>query len=288
MCVLAISVAPHSPAALVCEVAMETISGLSNAKFEFFRAQLPVTPRSPKTVGAGLIPDVALIRNFGAEGILIVKDRKIDPELTDWLAKAAQKVPPTGDALTKAKALNHFVYDTFNPNFLGFPLSGSRRIKQFNLLTALPRANGVPPDIRIGLFLKLRSGECRHRAVALQLALQEAGIPSRLVYGKLRTEIASLFGESEWVDRHAWVVVKGPDGKECILDPMNKFAVNTNWDFDRPLDALNDDDNPRSFSTPSHAYQYTPEGFSTIEAPQELGRGDYPGILPALTFTPSP
>jgi len=87
-----------------------------------------------------------------------------------------------------------------------------------------PSSETAKEEKTLGGFAE-KGGVCRHRAAALQLALQEAGVKSRLVRGR--------FEEG----RHAWVEVDiNNNGKfDLVLDPMNKVSgVKTNVETFEP------------------------------------------------------
>ena len=75
----------------------------------------------------------------------------------------------------------------------------------------------------IGAF-QLSGGVCRHRSALLQLALQEAGVPSRYMRG-------TIVGGG----MHAWVeVAAGSDGKfSYVIDPnmKNRGEIDTSPKF---------------------------------------------------------
>jgi len=71
-----------------------------------------------------------------------------------------------------------------------------------------PRLNGDAGKMTIGYFVE-KGGCCRHRSAALQMALQEAGVPSRYIQG-------SVAGGGN----HAWVAVdvKGDGSYSYVID----------------------------------------------------------------------
>lgn len=70
-------------------------------------------------------------------------------------------------------------------------------------------------NIPLSSYLETQVGVCREHALLLHLALKEAGVPSRFVYGSVK-----VIGEP--LD-HAFVVVIAEDGTKYIADAYNLY-----------------------------------------------------------------
>ena len=147
-------------------------------------------------------------------------------------------------------------------------------------------ASSSDTTVRLGDFIENRTGVCRHKAAALQLALQESGIPSRLVFGELKVDFAKD-GKPYYGGRHAWVVVSGEGGREYILDPTMKQQGYSGGYFYGPH---SDEANTvrtrklegRAFSETT-IYRYKPDGYGWAEGVEALSRDDFADFLPFAT-----
>lgn len=127
---------------------------------------------------------LTLLRAANSEMLLLVRDPRVDPVLCRWLDTEVRKARACSSQATQAEHLMSAIQRTFAPTET--PLLHPIREKRFKNLTN-PR-DGTPR--LLGEIIQNRIGVCRHVAPLLQLALQEAGISSTLLYGTLtRTEV---------------------------------------------------------------------------------------------------
>jgi hypothetical protein len=149
------------------------------------------------------IPDLAVIKNMHSPWFLVTRDHEVDPVLNAWLLRTKEKYQSISDPLERAARVAAEVRKTFkNDEFsLRHPL----------LSAALTASKSQKDIVKFGDFIAAGVGVCRHEAILMQLALQDAGIPSKVIYGDVK-QIDSADGEVLRQEPHAWVQVQTPKG----------------------------------------------------------------------------
>ncbi len=153
-----------------------------------------------------LIPDGATVLPGGSRwsGVSVTIDRANDPHLRAFLDKAgAIGAEPISD-MEKIKRLTDLVNES-----LKYP--GHETTDRFSTkIEGTHNGRAVP----FGQYLEAGEGVCRHKAVAMKLALERVGIASRYVVGEaLARETFAVRGG------HAWVEALTTDGKRLLVDP---------------------------------------------------------------------
>lgn len=148
------------------------------------------------------VPNPSVVKNMFSPWFLIAKDPQVDPVLYHWLERVKAKHADITDPLERAARLcrevrTAFPFDNFNP--------------RHPILTATLATGTGNQIVKLGDFISAGTGVCRHQAILLQLALQDAGISSQVVYGEVK-QIDSHDGELIQRKYHAWVQVQTPHG----------------------------------------------------------------------------
>lgn len=153
-----------------------------------------------------LIPDGATVLPGGSRwsGVSVTIDRVNDPHLRAFLEKAsAVGRQPISDAAKIARLM-----DLVNTT-LKYPGHETPDVRS-SALEASHNGRAVP----FGEYLAAGEGVCRHKAIAMKLALEQVGIASRYVAGEaLARETFAVRGG------HAWVEALTADGKRLLIDP---------------------------------------------------------------------
>ncbi|MBL4848380.1 MAG: hypothetical protein JKY65_22905 [Planctomycetes bacterium] len=133
-------------------------------------------------------------------------DRANDPALRAFLAEAVK----IGNRMltSEASKLERLV-NLVNQN-VRYPGSEAPNRAPYDELERKYRAK----EVHFGEYLKIGQGVCRHKAVAMKLALEAIGYPSRYVSGQA---ISRSTGESR--GGHAWVEAITKSGKRLMIDP---------------------------------------------------------------------
>lgn len=153
-----------------------------------------------------LIPDGATVLPGGSRwsGVSVTIDRTSDPHLRAFLDKArAIGAEAIGDA-EKIRRLTTLVNES-----LKYP--GHETTDRFSTrIEGTHNGRAVP----FGSYLEAGEGVCRHKAIAMKLALEQVGIASRYVVGEaLARETFAVRGG------HAWVEALTSDGRRLLVDP---------------------------------------------------------------------
>ncbi len=207
--VLGLGVCNHSEAGLkeLCYRGLAALTGTSRflkpVSDDFYRRHSHDSTHSLH----GRIPNPAVIKNMYTPWILVAQDPKIDPVLVRWLERVKNKYASLDDPIERATKIvgevrKTFGFDEFNPR---------RPFLSATLATA--NENHI---VKLGDSIRAGAGVCRHHAVLLQLALQDAGIASEIVYGKVKL-IGVSDGKVLRDDYHAWVQVESA-GKTLAFD----------------------------------------------------------------------
>jgi len=241
-------------------------------------------PRDPGKTGAGQISDFAGVRYLNTEYLAVLRDRRLDPELVRWLDRVKARFGQIADRRARATAIAKHVARTFKYG-AGSWLHPVRRARYRHMTNLTSLDDATTRHVLLGKFLKNRTGVCRHEACALQLALQDNGVPSKLTLGEI-TVTDSADGEVLAKSPHAWVEVE-IDGKHILQDPTQhrfdaKFrtAPGVSAGSGRSLPSV-----PRVFVEktllgPVQAV-YVPHP-GTAAGPYELGPRDLDEIAPAV------
>ncbi|MFN0061016.1 MAG: transglutaminase domain-containing protein [Myxococcaceae bacterium] len=156
-------------------------------------------PAGPR--GCGQVGDYSLYFPLGAAPVAILKDERLDPKLVGWLRRVKQRFGGSTDDVGKAISIAKFTSATFP--------------KRLDPKAAAPTDPSADLAI-LGEFIAAGRATCVHNALALQLALQQEGIPSRLRVGQFREECVSD-GDVLQDERHLWVEA-APRGTLLLLD----------------------------------------------------------------------
>lgn len=137
------------------------------------------------------------------DGAVIVIDRAADPALRIFLqeARALGRDPFESD-LSKIRKVTDLVNERIRYPGRGVPGGEYERFE------ATHRGREVP----LGHYLETGVGVCRHKALALKLALEALGYPSRYVVGEVRSP-------GRPVALHAWVEATTRRGQRLVIDP---------------------------------------------------------------------
>lgn len=153
-----------------------------------------------------VIPDGATVLPGGSRwaGVSVTVDRANDPHLRAFLEKAAAiGAQPISD-LEKIRRLTDLVNAS-----LKYP--GHETTDRFSSkIEGTHNGRSIP----FGEYLRAGEGVCRHKALAMKLALEQVGIASRYVVGEaLARETFAVRGG------HPWVEALTSDGKRLLVDP---------------------------------------------------------------------
>ncbi|MDB5038668.1 MAG: hypothetical protein JWQ35_2196 [Bacteriovoracaceae bacterium] len=183
-----------------------SLSYFSESKRKAVRKDLP---EDSDLIRGQPIPPFAYIRHTSAEQLIILKSPDFDPVLVNWLENVKADSESISEPLKKANMISERVIRILpTPSLLMLPSKKTR----FEELIKREK-------VLLGDFIQVGAGVCRHKAVLLQLAFQEAGLDSRIVYGEAAESYLSDGKTLTEEHPHAWVELRLADGSEYIFDP---------------------------------------------------------------------
>lgn len=154
-----------------------------------------------------VIPDGAGVMAGGSRwsGPIATIDRAHDPHLRAFLDRArAVGAEPITD-MEKLKRLTDLVNES-----LKYPGHEVPDKTKYDAIDS--RYSGKP--VPFGAYLEAGQGVCRHKALAMKLALEAVGIQSRYVVGEALNRTTR-----EVRGGHAWIEALTADGKRLLVDP---------------------------------------------------------------------
>lgn len=153
------------------------------------------------------------------ESVVVLNDSRFDPTFTSWLAKAPAISSQFESDLTNYR---RYVRTTFQKDLESFRgifnewrlrrLTGSNATREYDVGDDAVSHN----YIRLGEFIRINRGSCRHQAAALVALLQAKGIRAEYKGGLL------LYGGL--FHSHAWVLAHSPDGQVFLVDPAGPLS----------------------------------------------------------------
>lgn len=213
------------------------------------------------------VPNPSVVKNMFSPWFLVARDPRVDPVLYDWLERVKAKHADITDPLQRAAKLCDEVrtalpVDNLNP--------------RHPLLSATLATGTGDQIVKLGDFISAGVGVCRHQAILLQLALQDAGVASEVVYGEVR-QIDLHDGEVIQQNPHAWVQVQAPQGSfafDSRVGPQG-HRVRAGKPFVRPGGEL----------ILKSEHRYEPQGGGALNGPRALDeagiaelRRHFPGL----------
>lgn len=160
------------------------------------------------------------IQTVSNESVVVLNDSRFDPVLTSWLAKAPSALPQFETSLT---GFRRYVRTTFQKDLESFRgILNEWRLRRLTGSNASADAYDIGDYaishtyIRLGEFIRIKRGSCRHQAAALVALLQANGIRAEYKGG-------GLIYKGEY-HGHAWVVAHAPDGQIYLIDPAGPLS----------------------------------------------------------------